>query len=146
MSRTIVVGRARVVDPNVKRLTLPLPPSINAYWRAVGIWVTDKRTGEKKPGAKVILSREGRAYKERAELLGRAQCKGILDGPCEVWLKVYLPSRRADHHNYTKALLDSLQDIAYENDRQVESLHTVRKMDRECPRIEIEIRRYTPEP
>ena len=125
----------------VKRLVLPLPPSANLYWRAIGIWGKDKE-GKRVPRAKVILSREGRAYKERAELLGKAQAKGLMDGPVEVWLTVYFPNRRGDLDNRVKPTLDAIQGVAILNDSQVEAYHVMRRVDAECPRVEIKISRY----
>ena len=45
------------------RLILPLPPSVNAYWRSIIL----------KGAVRVLVSKEGRAFKKRCGLLAVAQ-------------------------------------------------------------------------
>ena len=49
------------------RLELPFPPSVNRYWRHVGMG----------GGVRVLLSREGRRYKAAVWAIVRAQASAI---------------------------------------------------------------------
>ena len=113
-------------------VTLPLPPSVNRYWRSI---VTKKR-------ARAILSEEGRAYKAIAELILTAQRQKMWDCPVSVRGRVYFPNRRGDLDNRIKPVLDALQGFAYENDSQVWELLFTREIDKDNPRVEVEV---TPE-
>jgi crossover junction endodeoxyribonuclease RusA len=91
-------------------LELPWPPSVNHYYRRVG-----NRT---------LISREGRAFRQRicAILLG----SGIetMKGPLHVHIEAYPPDRRRrDLDNLQKSLLDALEHGgAYVNDSQIVKL------------------------
>ena len=88
-------------------LDLPLPPSVNHYYRRVG-----ERT---------LISREGRRF--RAGVLAHLATAGIgeLSGPLRIEIEIYPPDRRRrDIDNVQKALLDALQHGgAYEDDSQI---------------------------
>lgn len=74
-------------------LELPYPPSLNRYYRHVG--------------AKVLISREGRAYRERVMSLVRGSETVRKDAVCTI--VVHPPDRRRrDLDNVLKALLDAL--------------------------------------
>ena len=111
------------------RLTLPLPPTANLYWRTI-------RSGK---GCRTLVSEAGRAYKDRAELLGKAQCREKLLGPVRVDLIIYFPNRCGDLDNRIKPTLDALQGVAIKNDSQVVALSARRMIDKENPRVEVEI-------
>ena len=88
-------------------LELPFPPSVNHYYRRVG--------------PRTLISREGRAYRERV-----ARCLGLLGvrpvrGPIHMRIEVYPPdNRRRDLDNLQKSLWDALQKGgAYLDDSQV---------------------------
>jgi crossover junction endodeoxyribonuclease RusA len=78
-------------------------------------------------GARTVLSREGRRYRERvcaalaASPAGRAR---RIDGRVEVWVTVCPPDhRRRDLDNVQKALLDALARAgAYRDDSQIDRL------------------------
>jgi len=95
-------------------VALPYPPSVNRYWRSVN--------------GRVVLSREGRAYREHAQHLAR-QSKPFRG---EVWLRIVVspPDRRnRDMDNVLKAILDALQHAGvYLDDSQVSELYV-----RRCP-------------
>lgn len=110
-------------------LTLPLPPSANAYWRAI-------------PSGKfcrILTSEVGREYKENAELLLKAQCREIMEGPIGVVLTVYFPNKRGDLDNRIKPTLDALQGVAIWDDKQIVDIHAKRLIDKDNPRVEITI-------
>ena len=113
------------------RLTLPLPPSANAYWRAIC-------QGRK---ARVLVSKDGRAYRRRARLVGLAQVGNLepFTGPVRVALHVVTPTKRGDLDNRIKPTLDALQGLAYDDDKRVVELHATRGVDRDNPRVEITV-------
>jgi Holliday junction resolvase RusA-like endonuclease len=95
---------------------LPYPPSVNHYWRRVG--------------ARTLISRAGRAFRERVCSLLAARRIEPLDGPLAVQIDVFPPDhRRRDIDNLQKALLDALQyGGAYHDDSQIVSL-TINKRE-----------------
>lgn len=97
-------------------LELPYPPSVNHYWRRVG--------------ARTLISRGGRAFREAVcATLARRGVKP-LDGPLVVDITIHPPDRRRrDIDNVQKALLDALQHGgAYGDDSQIVRL-TIEKGD-----------------
>lgn len=91
-------------------LTLPFPPSANRYYRAVG--------------PRVLISRQGRAYRENVRSLLAGIGIEKMSGDLVVHVEVHPPdNRRRDLDNLMKALLDSLQHGgAYHDDSQIEKL------------------------
>lgn len=110
-------------------LELPYPPSENRYRRHVGHMV--------------VLSSEGRRYRERVRAAALAagfvpaatggDPEGIVRVPCALHVELYpADRRRRDIDNPLKALLDSLTFArVWEDDSLVEYL-TVKK----CPPVE----------
>ena len=88
-------------------LELPYPPSVNHYFRMVG--------------RRVLISREGRAFRQR--ICSTLAALGVrpLAGPLAVEVEVYPPDhRRRDVDNTLKSLLDALQHGgAYLDDSQI---------------------------
>lgn len=116
------------------KLTLPLPPTTNAYWRSV---VKGKR-------AFPILSREARAYKARmasiaAERRAFDREAGPIEGPCALTVWFFRPRRAGDVDGRLKPLLDALQGIAYVNDSQLVEIHAYNGHDPDNPRVEVEV-------
>lgn len=108
-------------------LILPLPPSLNHYWRSIG-------------RGRVLVSAEGRLFRQRCKLLAIGQKARYLTGDVEVRGTVYFKDRRRDLDNALKALLDALGDgVCYANDRQVARIDIRRAIDKDNPRVEIEI-------
>jgi len=105
--------------PRSVSLTLPYPPSVNAYWRRVG-----NRT---------VLSRAAREFRKRvwdlwfAEkyLFGR---KGFGDREVRVEIEVHPPDqRKRDIDNIAKPVLDALEHAKIiDNDSQVKELSIIR--------------------
>ncbi len=112
------------------KLTLPLPPSLNAAYRNVTI------NGR----GRVLLSKEGRAYKEDVKklLLGR---ESFDDARLEVSYVYYFQNRRkSDIANREKLLSDALEGCLFDNDEQIDILHQKRGgVDKENSRVEIEV-------
>lgn len=111
-------------------LTLPVPPSMNAYWRSITI------NGR----ARVLISREGRTYQK---LVGNACLLANVGEPTTkpiaITARIYRPAKRGDLDNYAKSLLDSLKARAFADDSQVVEMHLFRHDDKANPRAEVEI-------
>lgn len=112
------------------KLTLPLPPSMNTYWR------TTKR-------GRMHLSHEGRSFKERASLAALAHGVTPISGDVSLTGVVYFKNRRRDLDNAIKPLLDALEGIAFANDRQVRRIDLRARIDRANPRVEVEVAAIT---
>ena len=111
-------------------LTLPLPPSANRYWRSICL-------GNR---PRVLVSKQGRAYRKRAQLVAGAQFKRVpLTQDVRVVLNVYTPTRAGDLDNRIKPTLDALQGIAYADDRQVVEILARRFVDKDNPRVEVTV-------
>lgn len=97
-------------------LELPYPPSVNHYWRRVG--------------ARTLISRGGRAFRQTVCSILAARGVRPLDGPLAVDVTIHPPDkRRRDIDNVQKALLDALQHGgAYGDDSQIVRL-TIEKGD-----------------
>jgi len=96
-------------------LTLPWPPSVNAYWRHISM----------RGKARVLISKAGREYRvavQRAVLAARAVVQ--MEGDLRVSIVAFPPDRRArDLDNLLKAVLDGMQAAGvYLNDSQITSL------------------------
>ncbi len=91
-------------------ITLPWPPSVNHYWR---LW-----------RGRMVLSRQGRAYRVQVGVLLRAAGVVPLSGPLAMHVELYPPDRRTrDIDNALKAIGDSLQHGgAFQDDSQIEWL------------------------
>ncbi|MBQ4315548.1 MAG: RusA family crossover junction endodeoxyribonuclease [Lentisphaeria bacterium] len=91
-------------------LELPFPPSVNHYYRHVG--------------PRVLISREGRNYRERVASLIKAEKLNKLGGDVELRVQLYPPDRRRrDVDNVLKVLLDTFTiGGLYNDDSQVKRL------------------------
>ena len=109
------------------RLSLPLPPSANVYWR----WT---KTG-------VYVSAKAKHYKEMIYWLAKeAQIGEPLTGAVAVTITVYRPQRRGDLDNRLKVLIDALRGIAYEDDSQIVELHAYQKEAPNNGSVEVEVK------
>ena len=109
------------------KLTLPLPPSANRYWR-VG------------HHGRLHVSIEAQAYKQGVRL--RALTNGLkkpLAGPVVASFGIFRARRSGDLDNRLKVILDALKGIAFEDDSQIVELHARRYDDPENPRVEVRI-------
>ena len=65
-----------------------------------------------------------------------------IDGAYEVTMRVYLPNkRRVDVDNVAKSVLDGMNGVVFADDSQVSALSVRRELDRERPRVEVDVRR-----
>lgn len=99
-------------------MTLPFPPSVNRYWRHVG--------------PRVLISREGRSYRERVRSLLAASRvtpdTHSFRGRIDMTVTLHPPDRRPrDIDNPMKSLLDALEHAGvYEDDSQIDRLEITR--------------------
>lgn len=111
------------------RLTVALPPSTNnAYSNA--------RTGGRR------LTPEARRYKDTVhwQALAAGAKPGNPGGPYSLALTVYFADRRRDLDNSAKLVIDSLMAAVGGDDRYIDELRMYRRIDRERPRVEVELR------
>ncbi len=88
------------------RIELPYPPSVNRAWRTVPVV---PRPGSRR-GFRVVMSREGRAYRREACARLAALGAGVLSGPLRITVTLRPPDRRKrDADNAMKAICDALQ-------------------------------------
>lgn len=90
---------------------------------------------------RMYMTSEGKALKEQYILEARTQWKGelLVDDVCMSIVFYFKNKRKRDLDNQNKLIMDSLEGIVYENDRQVSELSLTREYDSENPRIEIYI-------
>jgi len=115
------------------KLTLPFPPSANRYWR------TRVLRSRGQVLVQTYLSPEAKAYKKAvAEVCERAHLEPV-DGEVSLVLHVFRPKLVGDLSNRLKVLEDSLNGFAWVDDKQVAEIRMVRDLDRERPRVEVEV-------
>jgi len=114
--------------PAEYRITLPVPPVINHYWR---YWRGRPR-----------LSDAGRTFKQLVAVLAIQADFAPLDYNVEMHVTVYRQRNSGDVDAYLKALLDSLEGYAYHNDKQVCKLVVLKRTDKRHPRCEVIIKPY----
>lgn len=91
-----------------------------------------------------------RQYENAVKLIARTQIKRVSSGAIRLSIHFYLlrpksaknanlrPLKRPDIDNLAKAILDALNGIAYEDDKQIVELHLYKDYS-ERPRTEIEL-------
>ena len=89
---------------------LPWPPSVNHYYRHVG--------------PRVLISRDGRKYREQVVARFHNDRVAKYTGPVELDIELYPPdNRRRDADNSLKCLLDTFTHAGlYEDDSQIHRL------------------------
>lgn len=112
----------------MQSLTLPLPPSLNRYYRNVN--------------GRTLISSDGRKYKAGVRhYVVEQQIESIQSD--RIWLHMLIEradKRRADVDNMAKCCLDSLQADddwpgCYSNDGQIDLLVLERGKQSTCPRV-----------
>lgn len=103
-------------------VTLPYPPSVNAYFRA--------------KGNRVYLTDDARQYKRAVKLM-LGNRFDMFTGRVAVNVSIFRPRKSGDLDNRLKVMLDALQGVAYENDSQITEIHAFRYDDKENPRVEV---------
>ena len=95
-------------------LSLPWPPSLNHYYRHVG--------------SRVLISKEGRRYRERVAEISRRANNATFACPVQVELELYPPDARPrDIDNSEKSLLDALTCAGVHEDDSLIHKTTVTK-------------------
>lgn len=71
----------------------------------------------------------------------REQYKGKLESAdCDVKIDLYFKDkRRRDVDNYNKLVLDALEGIVYEDDKQIQKLIVEKHISADDPRVEVKI-------
>lgn len=113
--------------PEAIWVTLPFPPTANLYWRSIVI----------KGSARVLLSKEGRAFKKACADRMKLVRRPPLSGPVRIRAIVFFPTRAGDLDNRIKPTLDGLRKGAFDDDIQVQEIHFRRDIDRKNPRVEL---------
>lgn len=95
-------------------LELPWPPSVNHYYRHVG--------------PRVLISKEGRLYRDAVATRIRSSGIKKFDGDVELSIQLYPPdNRRRDVDNVLKCVMDTLTiGGLYADDSQVKQLQIVK--------------------
>ena len=115
-----------------------LPPSVNHLYNNALIRGRRMR----------VLNDRGKSWQMKAKLLAKMwamknQWKKV-DGKVIMRLWFYYPDwRRRDSHNYLKLIADSLEGILYTDDKFVLPQIIDFEVDRERPRVEIELERVS---
>ena len=94
-------------------LELPFPPSVNRYYRHV---VIGRRVA-------TLLSAQGRAFKADVRAAWLCGKFDKLSGRLSMRIRLHCQTRRRyDCDNFGKAVADSLQGLAYDDDSQIDIL------------------------
>ena len=93
-----------------REFELPWPPSVNHYYRHVG--------------PRVLISRDGRKYREQIVARFHTDRVAKYTGPVELFIELYPPDNlRRDVDNSLKCLLDTFTHAGlYEDDSQIHRL------------------------
>ena len=113
-------------------INLPWPPSVNTYWRSLVMPVGRKQDAApgkpRKFRSAVILSEEGRQYRELVAKRVREQRVPVHTGKLAVWIHCMPPDRRArDLDNLPKGVLDGLKHAGvFRDDSDIDDLRVTR--------------------
>ena len=91
---------------------------------------------------RLIKSSKALSYASAFKLQAKPAAK-LLDGDVAVHIKIWYASRRPDLDE--SLILDLLQGVAYENDRQVKEKHIYWALDKHNPRCEIRVEQIAEE-
>jgi len=89
----------------------------------------------------VYLTDDGKARKYQYQMEAKMQWKKpVLEGDLTVTIDLYFKDkRRRDWDNFNKIVMDSLEGICFKDDSQIQEAVVRKHIDKEIPRIEIEI-------
>lgn len=106
-------------------MVLPVPPSANRYWRNIR--------------GRMVVSVEAQNYKSLVHL-ACAQLNPIEKGrDVAISFTFYRAQKSGDLDNRIKVILDAMNNVAYEDDKQIVEIHAKRADDKDNPRIVLEV-------
>jgi Holliday junction resolvase RusA-like endonuclease len=90
---------------------------------------------------RLFMSPEGVSWKLRVSTAAANAMRGKppLEGPLVVRMAFFFQSRRSDIDGPLKLSMDSLQPAVMKNDLQVVEVHLAKGLDKELPRVEIQV-------
>jgi len=91
-----------------------------------------------------FISKKGKQFKkELNEAYLNSKCLNYKDKELEIEMKLYFGDRRKhDGDNCCKAICDSLNGVAYNDDSQIRRYIVEKYYDKENPRIELQIKQF----
>ena len=104
--------------------TLPEPPSANRWWRRFG--------------TRMVLSSEARFYKAKVKAMLHGKAKP-LKGDVSLTMAWYRGRKSGDLDKREGILIDALQGVLYDNDKQITVIHAYRYEDKDNPRMEVSV-------
>ena len=110
------------------KLTLPVPPSSNRYWRHAG--------------PRVNRSAEAVNYIGAVSLLLMKQKVKPIRGEVSIAVEWHRKAKRGDLDNILKILFDALKDRAFGDDSAIRRIVAERFEDHHNPRMEVTIQPY----
>src|SRR5690606_1470198 len=129
------IGMTAVPAPQVLRITVPgVPPSVNHQY-------------VRRPTGGLALTREAREYRqtarEYAAVAARQQRWTLVPVGEQVLVRLwyYWPDRWRRDAQKNKLLFDAREGVIYEDDKDVLPQVMAAEVDRENPRVEIEVRK-----
>lgn len=93
-------------------------------------------------GGRVILTAQYRDAKEALNLIGMSQYKDDpIEGDVKIRFDVFVPdNRRRDVFNVTQIIMDALEGIAYNDDKQIKDGRVINVgLDKDNPRVEVTV-------
>ena len=108
--------------------------------------VSSNATYRRGKGSGFFKTQESRDYSDAVRQAGQLAMAGLapLEGSVEVELVFRFDSLRPDIDGPVKGTLDALQGVCYGNDRQVDRLVVVKRLDRENPGVRVRVSREPP--
>ena len=87
-----------------------------------------------------FMAPKARENKQALQWEARSQFRGkTLPGPLAVEITLFWGDRRKRDIDNIKILLDSLTGIVWDDDSQIEDLHTMKAIDKDNPRVEMRV-------
>lgn len=111
------------------------------YFVVHGQPVSVNRCYRRARNGRMFMSKEGADWKARVAIASVRAMNGRapLEGPLVVRMAFFFQSRRSDIDGPLKPTMDSLQPAVMKNDIQVVEVHLAKGLDKELPRVEIQV-------